>query len=506
MADNNIQYSISLRDMLTPALQNAERHANQLETSLSSIGSAASAAFAAWGLKEVLMDVINVGSELEKTKIGLTTLLGDASRAQGVINQTMRDAETTPFDFEALLKGNQLLISAQVEAGRARNDILNLANAVAATGGGNDELSRMAQNMQQIKNAGAATAADIKQFAFAGINVYGILADALGTTTEKVKDMAVTYDQLTYALQVAHDTGGQYAGGLEAMAGSTAVQISNLGDSLMQIKVNLFEQLKPAVDWFIGALGSILEWLKQNQEFVLAAASAIGIAMVGALVAVTAATWQWTAALLANPIFMVIEAIGFLTGVVVYAWRNFETFRAVIRGVWEFLKAFVNFIKNTVIESFKALGDIIIGALTFDVDRMQAGVAKAANVMFNGGKELATAFQRGYNESLSTDRGIAGANAYNDEYGDWILSKQNKTAGKIKNPGLGSMKGGTGDSAGAKGVQGQKVLNITINIAKLIEKFEIKTTNIQESSQKVKDYVQRALLSAVNDSQIVPDR
>lgn len=35
-----------------------------------------------------------------------------------------------------------------------REDAMNLANAIAATGGGNDELARMATNMQQIKTVG----------------------------------------------------------------------------------------------------------------------------------------------------------------------------------------------------------------------------------------------------------------------------------------------------------------------------------------------------------------
>lgn len=54
-------------------------------------------------------------------------------------------------------------------------------------GGGSDELGRMAQNLQQIKNAGKATAADIKQFAYAGIDVYGILADYTGKSTAEVQ-------------------------------------------------------------------------------------------------------------------------------------------------------------------------------------------------------------------------------------------------------------------------------------------------------------------------------
>ncbi|MCD8266399.1 MAG: hypothetical protein LUC33_04510, partial [Prevotellaceae bacterium] len=53
---------------------------------------------------------------------------------------------------------------------------------------------------------------------------------------------------------------------------------------------------------------------------------------------------------------------------------------------------------------------------------------------------------------------------------------------------------GAGASSGAGTVR-----NVTVNIEKLVERFEIHTTNLATDLSKVKDMVSEALLSAVND-------
>lgn len=136
-------------------------------------------------------------------------------------------------DVKGLTQANQLLISAGVKADTAREDIIALGNAIAATGGGNEELSRMAVNLQQIKNVGKASALDIKQFAYAGIDVYGLLADSMGITREEATKLDVTYEQLTEALRYASQEGGKYFGAMENQSRTLNGQISTLKDNFM---------------------------------------------------------------------------------------------------------------------------------------------------------------------------------------------------------------------------------------------------------------------------------
>ena len=126
-----------------------------------------------------------------KSTTALTTALGSTEKAAAAIEQIKADAAATPYDVSSLVQANQFLISTGESAESARATIMALTDAVSATGGGNAELQRMAQNLQQIKNAGQATALDIKQFAYAGIDIYGVLADYTGKAVDEVKDMHI---------------------------------------------------------------------------------------------------------------------------------------------------------------------------------------------------------------------------------------------------------------------------------------------------------------------------
>lgn len=146
---------------------------------------------------------VTYNAQMEQLQTLFTTLTGSAEEADRVIQQIQADAQRSPFDVQSLIKANQYLISAGVNADDAREVINALGDAIAATGGGNDELDRMAMNLQQIQNVGRASSQDIKQFANAGINIYGLLAETMGVTTEQVKKMDVSYEDLAKALKKA---------------------------------------------------------------------------------------------------------------------------------------------------------------------------------------------------------------------------------------------------------------------------------------------------------------
>ena len=155
---------------------------------------------------------IKYNAEMQTYNTRLTTLLGNAEKAQATLNQIKKDAAATPFDVAGLTQANSLLISTGLSAEDSRKTILALGNAVSASGGGNEELQRMAVNLQQVKNVGKATSLDIKQFAFAGIDVYGMLADYTGKTKAELQDMEITWDMLNGALIKASSEGGKYFG------------------------------------------------------------------------------------------------------------------------------------------------------------------------------------------------------------------------------------------------------------------------------------------------------
>lgn len=204
---------------------------------------------------QTISDVAKMGVEynaqIETYQTALTTLTGSAEKANKIIEQVKKDAAATPFEVASLVKGNQLLISAGLSAEQARDDILALGNAISATGGGEEELSRMVINLQQIKNVGKASALDIKQFAYAGIDVYGLLADYTGKAREEVTDLEISYEDLTGALKFASKEGGKYFNAMEKQSKTFNGQLSNLKDNFMaflgEATIPLFTFLKDEV-------------------------------------------------------------------------------------------------------------------------------------------------------------------------------------------------------------------------------------------------------------------
>lgn len=224
---------------------------------------------------------LKVAAEFEKAEAGLTTLLKSADAAKQVMADVKEDAaKSTMFGFKDLLLGNQLLISTGMDAAKARQDINALADAIAATGGGSDELKRMSVNLQQIKSLGKATALDIKQFAFAGIDIYGLLHETTGKHKDELMEMGVTYEMLVDALRKASMEGGRFEGATERMSQTLAGRWAAFMDQIQFTLAEVGMAIKPFVMPLID-LGIML------MEFVsMLAANPLGKVIIG-VIAVT---------------------------------------------------------------------------------------------------------------------------------------------------------------------------------------------------------------------------
>ena len=201
---------------------------------------------------------ISYNAQIEKYTTGFTNMLGSAQAAQEAMQAIQEDAARTPFDVASLTQANQLLISAGENAAYSRKVIYALGDAVSATGGGNAELSRMAANLQQIANVGKASAIDIKQFAYAGINVYQVLADYTGKSVQEVQNMTISYDLLSQALIAASEEGGRYYNAMDTQSQTMNGRISTLKDNVSQLAGLMTGNLSSGIGVVIGHLNDMV--------------------------------------------------------------------------------------------------------------------------------------------------------------------------------------------------------------------------------------------------------
>lgn len=225
---------------------------------------------------------VKYNAEMEQYTIALTTALGNEEKALETIEQIKKDAEKTPWGVKELVEYNRTLIATGLSAEESEDIILSLGDAVSAVGGTSDVFSRMVQNLQQIKNAGNATAMDIRQFANAGIDIYGILADYLGKTTDQISEQDRTWENIIGAFKKANSEGGKYFGAMANQSESLTSQLNKLKDEVSQALGEITESLMPTIKKvvsYIKDLAKKLKALSPSQKEALANVLAITAAI-----------------------------------------------------------------------------------------------------------------------------------------------------------------------------------------------------------------------------------
>jgi len=532
-----VEYILRLQNnQFMSGIQAADSAANNLNNTMNTLGSAIGVTFGLAGAAMFAKSMVEAGSKVEDARVGLTTLLQYATGARGVINQTMEDATKTPFEFETLLLANKALISAGVNAKQSREDVLNLANAISATGGGNDEMQRMVVNLQQIKNTGEATALDLKQFAYAGINLYKVLESAGIKIDKSNKDQVISYEQITSALKKAHEQGGVFYNGLENMAGNTSVQVSNLGDAMFNLKVKLFEDLKPEITSFIEGLASMIDhlktaanWLVRHKEFVKETGRALAIAATGflayrgAVMAANMAMSIFAATATATPVGAIAAGIGLIA----LAYGK-------LASSAEDAKNQINDLRNaqeakTQSELDSALSQAIAATGKKEEELTQKVAEEAVKRADIRAKELSaqySALQAARNpmSALVPDFGVSWLQDPADKQLSEVRDEMNKQEAVLgaaqrwlaaKSSANAAAKSGI-SAAGAAGTKASKpagiskpvgLKNVTINvhINDMVKTFNVNTTNIKQTAQQTKDFFTGLLMQSINDAQVVAE-
>lgn len=468
---------------------------------------------------------------------GMSTFLGKKG-ANDAFGNIEKDAEATPFDTASLLMVNRSLISAGLNAKAARVDSLNLANAIVAVGGSNDTLTRMAANMQQIKTVGRATAMDIRQFGIAGVNIYDLLSKSTGKSIAQVKEMEVTYDQLSVALSMSAAKGGLYYGALanaqDSMQGKWSNFVEKGVNTLARIGNAFGPLIRGAIDFgavMIGAGSYIIDfanWLNSGVTSANLFVVALGIfggafltyqAILGAVAIktgiVTTAQWLLNTAMTANPIGLVVVAIGALIAGLVIAYNRFSGFRSMVDGVWGSLKQ----IGANIMDMFVKMPNMIIEAFTQipkAIINVFSGVGNLFSAIFSGNFKAIPGILAGIGGDLLKTNPVTGlaSNVFSEAtkgVGDQFTKARNQSLldskvarlkaakeAKISDSTLGSGaaaiagNNASGKSAGDT-VSGAGPKTININVGKFFDTIQFTTMNAQESAQELENIVLESL-------------
>lgn len=194
----------------------------------------------------------------------------------------------------------------------------------------------------------------------------------------------------------------------------------------------------------------------------------------------------------------IAAAIAALVALGVYFWNTSAKFRATLKGLGASFVAVFKGIWDLAKNVFGSIGDLIKAAFSLDGQGIKDAINRLKGGFSEFGTNVGKAFNDAYNAEMAASKkaeeakkkGKPDPNAAGGEVP--TVDVPTVTSPDPTGSSLGTVGGGKSEGSG-------KIRNITVNVDKLVERFEIHTTNLSEDLGKVKDMVGEALLSALND-------
>lgn len=158
--------------------------------SISSMVAQVGGAVGVFGGLQGLTFGVKLAAEMEQTEIAFAGLMGSTTKAKAHIADLQKFAASTPFNFRELVKADRQMFALGLRTNDTIGTLRILGDAVAATGGNNETLSRLILAFGQMNAKGKVSAQEMNQIAETGLPGWKMLADAIGVSIPQAMKLA----------------------------------------------------------------------------------------------------------------------------------------------------------------------------------------------------------------------------------------------------------------------------------------------------------------------------
>lgn len=335
-------------DAFSESTSDAKKKVGELEGVSGRVRSALMKLGAAFTMRELVTNVVNVRGEFEKLEVAFETMLGSAERAQTLMSQMVQTAATTPFGLDEVAQGAKQLLAFGMEAENVNSTLVRLGDIAAGLSIPlNDLIYLYGTTMAQ----GRLYTQDLNQFTGRGIPMIKELASQFGVAESKVKELVesgkVGFPEVQKVIESLTDEGGKFGGLMEAQSKTISGQISNIQDSIDTMFNDIGKQSEGMINTALGGVSYLVGHYEQFGRVLLGVAATYGTYRTALMLAAAAQGWataaealhyNWlllvekaqkmlNATMLANPYVLVATAIAGVVAVMVSMKTEAEKLR-----------------------------------------------------------------------------------------------------------------------------------------------------------------------------------
>ena len=261
-------------------------------------GLAAAGAFAviAKGLFSLGSAAIKAAADWESMQASFTTLLGSADKANKLLADIKKTAETTPFTLTNLTEASKTLLA----FGIAQEKIIPTMRMLGDVSGGNSEkLKSLTLAYAQVQSTGRLMGQDLLQMINQGFNPLQIISEKTGKSMAQLKKEmeggGISAAIVADAFKIATSEGGRFFNSMNDQSKVFWGRLSNLQDALDSFLRSLGEKLLPVAKVVVDVLIKIVEAFNKLPDgmktfiFIMAGVAAAIIAVIFGVSALTTA-------------------------------------------------------------------------------------------------------------------------------------------------------------------------------------------------------------------------
>lgn len=553
MADKT-EYIISLKDLFSAGIKDADKSAKGLDSTVASLKTTIAGLGATIGFSVLAKDIFDTTLKMDSLKNSLNFISGGQGKA--TFEYLRKESDKLGLSLEAAANGYKQIAGAARGTnleGQKTKDIFEGVSAATAVMGLSSEQSEGALlALSQMISKGKVQAEELRgQLGERIPGAFQIAARAMNMTTKEL-DKFMSDGKLIaedFLPKFAKQLKDEFSGGIPAATQSLAAVTNRLKNEYLLLKMQIGEDLRPVMIWALEMLHKLIDvtkvlidFAKRHSQAIKNLAFTIGVAAGAVLLwktyliatkavaqalflidmvkyiastqgltfatsAMTMAQTSLNAAMLANPVGIVIAAVAALALGIKLLIDNYEELKKQYtdrmesnhnRAIQDEIKAVNDLAKAyekqglSVKESRKRAYEAEVDGINQEIRNQQAVIDKIKKQ-----REEALILNKGdYDEPMRR-----ALESYN------ITAAKRQSLLDIKNSFLAGNAAGKGANikvdTGTDKVKGPEHKVITINIDKLVEKLSINTTNMIEGAAQTKEMMVKALLEALNDAQII---
>lgn len=255
------QQQVTATNQQAAATRQMQQQYESLRSTAVSLTAIMAGVFSASKAKEFLSEVIDANTRVNLFSKSLEAMLKNKQLAEEVSAYALDLAQRSPLKVEQIMEVTQRLIAMGAEGNKITTYLEMLGEISSVVG--TQKLPLIAKALLDVQNKQKLYAQEVRQFTDNGVPLYQLLADSMDLPIKKVKQMAeqheISFAQVEKALLDATKQGGIYYGSQARNAEELGGKLSNLSDVVFLAKAKFGEFIKEGLGNAITATSNFIK-------------------------------------------------------------------------------------------------------------------------------------------------------------------------------------------------------------------------------------------------------